>query len=54
MQHERCFHILRYLHFSDNMNGSGKNNNNYDRFWKMETLFDQHSDAYAKFYSLNI
>jgi len=27
-----------------------KNDSNYDRLWKMRTLFDQLSDTYAKFY----
>jgi hypothetical protein len=33
------------------MNQPDKNNNNCDRLWKMRTLSDQLSDAYAKFYS---
>jgi len=28
-----------------------KNDNNYDRLWKIITLFDQINNTYAKFYS---
>jgi len=38
------FHILRVLHFSNNMNQPGKNDN-YDRLWKMRTLFEQLNDT---------
>jgi len=51
MKHDRFLHILRFLYFSDIMNQPNKNDNNYDRFWKMRTLFDQLNDSYAKFYS---
>jgi len=43
--------ILKFLHFSDNMNQPDKNDNKYDRPLKMRTLFDQLNDAYAKFYN---
>jgi len=33
------------------MNQPDKNDNNYNRFWKTVTLFEQLNDAYAKFYS---
>jgi hypothetical protein len=30
---------------------SDKTDKNYDRLWKMRTIFDELSDAYAKYYS---
>jgi hypothetical protein len=33
------------------MNQPDKNDDNYDRFWKTGTLFDQLNDAYATFQS---
>jgi len=45
------FHILRFLHFSNNTNQPDKNDNNYDWLWKMKTLPDQLNDAYAKVYN---
>jgi hypothetical protein len=46
-------HILRFIHFSDNMNQPDKNDNNYDRVWKMRTLSDQFNNAYDEFYNLS-
>jgi len=43
------FHILRLLHFSDNMNQPDKNDNNYDKLWKIRTLSDLLNDTYTKF-----
>jgi hypothetical protein len=34
------FHILRFKHFSDNMNQPDKNDNNCVRLLKMRSLFD--------------
>jgi len=45
MKQNRFFHILRFLHFTD------KRDDNFDRLWKMKTIFDILSDAYAKYYS---
>jgi hypothetical protein len=53
IKHYRFFHIPRLLHFSENMKQADKNESNYDRFWKMRTLFDQLNDTCAKFYSLS-
>jgi hypothetical protein len=33
------------------MNQPDKNDNNYDRLWKMRTLSDLFNDTYAKFYN---
>jgi hypothetical protein len=51
MKRDRFFHILRFLHFSDNRNYPDKTDENYDRLWKMRTIFDKLNDAYAKYYS---
>jgi hypothetical protein len=45
MKQDRFCHILRYLHFTY------KRGDNFDRLWKMRTIFDMLSDAYAKYYS---
>jgi len=38
MKYVRFLYILRFFHFSDNMNKPNKNNSNYDRLWKVRTL----------------
>jgi hypothetical protein len=43
-------HTLRFLHFSVNTNELDKNDENYDKPWKMRTIFDKLNDAYAKYY----
>jgi hypothetical protein len=50
MKCDRFLHILRFLHFSDNMNQPNKNDNKYDKLWKVRTLFYQLNDAFAIFY----
>jgi hypothetical protein len=41
------------LHFNDNKNELHRTNENYDRLWKMRTIFGKFSDAYTKkYYSL--
>jgi len=44
MKCNSIFHILRFLHFSDNMNQPDEKDRNYDRLWKLRTIFD-HSGA---------
>jgi hypothetical protein len=39
MKQDRFFHILRFLHFSDNKTEPDKTNENYERLWKMRTIF---------------
>jgi hypothetical protein len=51
MKREIFFHILRFLHFSNNKNQPDKTDENYDRLWKMRTIFEKLNDAYAKYYS---
>jgi hypothetical protein len=51
MKQDRFCHILRYLHFIDNGDEPDKRDDNFDRLWKMRTIFDMLNDAYAKYYS---
>jgi hypothetical protein len=51
MKWDRLFHILRFLHFSDIRNEPDNTDKNYDRLWKMRTIFDELSGAYAKYYN---
>jgi hypothetical protein len=44
-------HILRFLHFCYNINQPDKTNKNYDRLWKIRSLFDILNDTYAKSYN---
>jgi hypothetical protein len=39
MKQNSLFHILRFLHFSDNRNEPDETDENYDRLWKMRTIF---------------
>jgi len=50
MKQNRFFHILRFLHFSDNRNKPDKGDESYYRLWKLGTIFDKLSDSYAKYY----
>jgi len=46
----RFLHILRFLHFADNSQRPDEGEE-YDRLWKLRTLFDKLNEAYAKFYN---
>jgi hypothetical protein len=48
MKQDRLFHILSFLHFS-NKNEPGKKDEQYDRLWKMTTIFDKPNNA--KYYN---
>jgi hypothetical protein len=50
MKQDRFCHILRYLHFT-NRDEPDKRDDNFDRLWKMRTIFDMLNDSYAKYYS---
>jgi len=50
MTQDRFLHILRFLHFSDNSQRPDQCEE-YDRLWKLRTIFDTLSQAYAKFYN---
>ena len=47
---DRFLHILRFLHFADNSQRPHKGKE-YDRLWKLRTLFDNLNEAYAKLYN---
>jgi hypothetical protein len=50
MKCDRFFHIMRFLYFGDNRNRPDKTDENYDRLWKVRTIFDILSDSYTKCY----
>ncbi|KAG8233613.1 hypothetical protein J437_LFUL001024 [Ladona fulva] len=50
MPPNRFMHILKFLHFSDKCNQPDKNDDEYDRFWKLRNIFENLNDSYAKFY----
>jgi len=49
----RFFHILRFLHYSSNRNEPDKTDENYNRLWKIRTIFNKLNDSYDKYYSPN-
>ena len=51
MKWDRFFHILRFLHFTDNKNEPDMADENSDRLWKMRHLFDILNEKFSKFYS---
>lgn len=46
----RFLHILRFLHFTNNENEPNRNDESYDRLWKIRNLFDVLSEKYSKLY----
>ena len=46
----RFLHILHFLHFADNSQRSDKGEE-YDRLWKLRTVFNKMNKTYAKFYN---
>jgi hypothetical protein len=44
MKRDRFFHILRFLHFT-NRDKPDKRDDNFDRLWKMGSIFDMLNDA---------
>ena len=50
MTQDRVLHILHFLHFADNSQRPDKGEE-YDRLWKLRTVFDKVNEAYAKFYN---
>jgi len=50
MTRDRFLHILRFLHFADNSQRPDRGEE-YDRLWKLRTVFDKLNKAYAKFYN---
>jgi len=50
MIRDRFLHILRFLHFADNSQRPDQGEE-YDRLWKLRTIFDTLDDNYAKLYN---
>jgi len=50
MTQDRFLHILRFLHFADSSQRPDEGVE-YDRLWKLRTVFDKLNEAYAKFYN---
>ena len=50
MTRDRFLHILRFLHFVDNSRRPYPGEE-YDRLWKIRTVFDTLNQAYPKFYN---
>ena len=50
MTGDRFLHILRFLHFADN-SWRPEPGGEYDRLWKIKTMFDTLNHAYPKFYN---
>ena len=51
MKRGRFFHILRFLHFTDNKNEPQLTDENSDGLWKMRNLFDILNENFSKYYS---
>jgi hypothetical protein len=51
VEQDRFLNLQRFLHFSGNRNEPEKTGENYDMLWKMRTIYDKISDAYAKYCS---
>ena len=50
MTRDRLLHILHFLHFADNSQRPDEGEE-YDRLWKLRTVFDKLNEDYAKFYN---
>ena len=50
MTRDRFLHVLRFLHFADYSQRLEKREE-YDRIWKLRTVFHQLNEAHAKFYN---
>ena len=50
MARDRFLYILCFLHFADNSQRPDEGEE-YDRLWKLRTVFDTLNEAYAKFYN---
>jgi hypothetical protein len=51
MKRDRFLHILRFLHFTDNNTDIDKQADDYDRLWKIRTIFDTLNNSYEKYYN---
>jgi hypothetical protein len=51
MKRDTYLHILRFLHFVDNRNEIDKMDENYDRLWKIQDVFEILNKTFSKFYN---
>jgi len=50
MTQDTFLHILHFLHFTGNSERPNEGEE-YDRLWKLRTVFDKLNEAYTKFYN---
>jgi hypothetical protein len=51
MKRDRYFHMLHFLHFTDNKKETDMTDESSDRLWKMRYLFDILKEKFSQFYS---
>jgi hypothetical protein len=51
MKQDRIFHILRFVHFTDNNTEPYMTDENSDGLWKTRNLFEILNKTFAKFYN---
>jgi hypothetical protein len=51
MKYDRFFHIIQFLHFSNNDSATDENDPNHDRLWKLRNASDSLNEAYSKYYT---
>ena len=51
MKQDRYWHILRFLHFTDNRNDTHNTDKNFGRLWKMKNIFEIVDRTFSKFYN---
>jgi hypothetical protein len=51
MKRDRFYHILKETFTSLTTETNLTRDDNFDRLWKMRTIFDMLNDVYAKYYS---
>jgi len=53
LKQDRYLYILCYLHFTDNSNEPDRTDENFDRLWKIQDLFEILNATFSKFYNLS-
>ena len=53
MKLDKYFHIIPFLHFTDNKNEPDMKDENSDPLWKVRNLFEILNQKFSKFYSLS-
>jgi hypothetical protein len=51
MKRDRYWHILRFLHFTDNRNDAHNTDKDFGRLWKMRNVFEILDRTFSKFYN---